>query len=196
MVPESICHFACTFSPSSERQKKLSNRLAASRSRVHSGIRVHLTLRGPISLYIYHIGSNCTPNAFFFHPEDGKNICIWLLNFGGGKLATPPPLATVDRFRNKGHRRFFFVVARFCGQALDKNTWKMSICMKACDEGMIFSKKTTMERGQNEFCPGTISRRRTRSGRSQYLCILWDPPPPPRKGLTLIPEWPLFRNAL
>ena len=62
------------------------------RGRVHSGIRVHLTLRGHNSLNIYPIGTKCTSNAFFFHAEDGKNIFISLLHFGGGKLATPPPL--------------------------------------------------------------------------------------------------------
>ena len=60
--------------------------------RVHSGIRVHLTLRGRNSLYIHPIGTKCTSNAFFFHAEDGKNIFISLLHSGGGKLAPPPPL--------------------------------------------------------------------------------------------------------
>ena len=51
--------------------------------------------------------------------------------------------------------------------------------MKACDDIMIFSKKTMMERGRHESCPGTISRRLTRSERSQYFYILCPPPPPP-----------------
>ena len=87
---------------SSTKIKKKSSTLG----RVHSGIRVHLTLRGRNSPYIHPIGTKCTSNAFFFHAEDGKNIFLSLLHFGGGKLATPPPLATIDRFRNKGQRWF------------------------------------------------------------------------------------------
>ena len=60
--------------------------------RVHSGIRVHLTLRELNSLCMYPFGRKCTSPAFFCHAEDGKNIFISLLHSGGGKLATPPPL--------------------------------------------------------------------------------------------------------
>ena len=88
-------------------------------TKMHSGIRVHLTLRGRCTPYIYPISANYTSNAFFFHAEDGKNIFISLLLFDGGKLATPPPLVSIDRFRNKGQRRFsLFTPAwhAFCGQ--------------------------------------------------------------------------------
>ena len=92
--------------------------------RVHSGIRVHLTLRGRNSLYIHPIGTKCTSNAFFFHAEDGKNIFLSLLHFGGGKLATPPPLATIDRFRNKGQRWFSLLWRTFAVRRQTRTPWR------------------------------------------------------------------------
>ena len=93
-------------------------------TRVHSGIRVHLTLRGRNSLYIHPIGTKCTSNAFFFHAEDGKNIFLPLLHFGGGKLATPPPLATIDRLRNKGQRWFSLLWRTFAVRRQTRTTWR------------------------------------------------------------------------
>ena len=165
---------------------------------MHSGIRVHLTLRGCNSLYIYPIGTKCTPNAFFLHAEDGKNIFVSLLHCDGGKLVTPPP--PLRRLNDSGLRVSGGLSLLRCVFAVRSQTRSPCRCRfvwRLATRSWFFSKKATMERVQNEVCSGTISRRRTRSGRSQYFYILRVPPPPPSKAwVTLIPEWPLFRNAL
>ena len=97
-------------------------------TRMHSRIRVHLTLRTQLNniphghnlMHIKRFLFQCwrwekhfyfTPPLFISQPP---------LRIGSRKLATPPPpLAAIDQFRIKGQQQFFFVVARFCGQASD-----------------------------------------------------------------------------
>ena len=92
---------------------------------VHFGIRVHLTLCGRNSLYVYPMGTKCTSNAFFVHAENGENIFISLLHFGGGKLATP-----LRRFADTGIR----VSGGFSllWHALWSGVRPVYICTKAC----------------------------------------------------------------
>ena len=96
-IGKTTFHFCRSFrsciasAPAQKQQTSTIFLTQAYSSRVHSGIRVHLTLRGCNSLYIYPIGTKCTSNAFFLHAEDGKNIFVSLLHCDGGKLETPPP---------------------------------------------------------------------------------------------------------
>ena len=124
-------------------------------------------------------------NDFFFDAEDVKNIFISLLLFGGGELSTPVRRLIDSGISVSGG------FSLFCGQTSHYNSVKAEICMKACNEVMIFSKKTNIDVRSKSFL-GTISRRATRAEWFLYFYILPSPlpPPPPHPGmsLTLVPE--------
>ena len=169
--------------------------------RVHSGIRVHLTLRGCNSLYINPIGTKCTPNAFFFHAEDGKNIFISLLHFGDGKLATPPP--PLRWLANSGLRvsgsffslwRAFAVLVRRQTRTPRKCRFVWRLATRSYD---FLQENNDGERPEQVwFWNDFQTAYKVRMITVRLHTSNPPPPPPPRKSLTLIPEWPLFRNAL
>ena len=144
-------------------------------SRVHSGIRVHLTLHGRNSLYVYPIGTKYTSNAFFFHFEDVK-ILLCHSSSVVVNWQPPPPLQQLIDSEVRVSCGFPLLWHAFTVRPQTRTP------MIACDKVIIFSKKATMERVQDEFCPGTISRRHTRSRQSQYFpCHTYRYPLPPEK---------------
>ena len=163
-------------------------------SRVHSGIRVHLTLHELNSLSIYPIGTNCTSNAFFFHAEDGKIIFISPLNFNGGKLATPPLRQLTDSgIRISGG--FSLLWCTFAVWCQTRTPWRCRVVWRLPTRSWFYP---TKQRWREVRTSSVLDpcRRRTRSGRSKNVYICIPSYPLPRKNLTLIPEWTLFQNAL
>ena len=166
--------------------------------RVHSGIRVHLTLHGHISLYIYPIGPKCTSDAFSFHAKDGKNILFHSSTSVVVNWWPPPPPCDCWPIPKWGLAAFFLC----CGALLQSGVRLEHLegveLYEALGQGNAFLQEkkrwrvVRMSSVLEQFPDGVQGQ----DGHSTSIYFGYPPPPPPpRKRLTLIPEWPLLRNA-